>query len=76
MMEAVARVMMHLAKLAASSGPLRAPQTAFRQFPVLVWRCTKPGRQVARATKFVRWCLIFEGLQRGTGYVSVTPSGG
>jgi hypothetical protein len=45
-MEAVATVMMHLAKLAASSAPLRAPQTAFRQLPVLVWRCTKPVRQV------------------------------
>jgi len=52
-MEAVATVMMHLARLAASFPPLRAPQTAFRQLPVLaVWRCTEPGRQVARATKF------------------------
>lgn len=44
-MEAVATVMMHLARLAVSSPPLRAPHTAFRQLPVLVWRCTKPGRQ-------------------------------
>jgi len=52
-MEAVVTVMMHLARLAASSAPLRAPQTAFCQLPVLaVWQCTELGRQVARATKF------------------------
>jgi len=52
-MEAVFTVVLHLARLAASSAPLRAPQTAFRQLPVLaVWQCTEPGRQVAQANKF------------------------
>jgi len=52
-MEAVVTVMMHLTRLTASSALLRAPQTAFRQLLVLVvWQCTEPGRQVARATRF------------------------
>lgn len=33
---------------------------------------THPGRQVARATKFLRICLIFMRPQYGTGFMSST----
>ena len=58
-----------LARLAASSVPLRAPRTDFRQSSFLaLWRCTKPGARSPGRPNTVRWCLMFVGPQRGTGF--------
>jgi hypothetical protein len=36
-------------------------------------RCTNTGRQVAVATKFLRWFIISVDLQYGTGVMSLAP---
>jgi hypothetical protein len=33
--------------------------------------CTSPGRQVAVATKFLRWLIVFVGPQHGTCFMSL-----